>query len=110
MALRRSRMELMQGLVPYVGWALVLIASVWPISEFNHSIHDLAGKTTNVNVVATVSVTLSIALAGTVWSQRKRIREQQHELERQRGRLMEREESQLEQRGVVRGESERRRR
>jgi uncharacterized protein HemX len=90
-----TRLRIVEGLVPYVGRVLVLLAcapALWAVSRIAH---ELAGKNTSLNITVVLSVSFVISLGGVagvvaMWrkqrGQRERLqaaRERQERLEKE---------------------------
>jgi len=89
------------GVLRYVGMGLgygLVVAALWvPLQPVRHMVDALAGKNTRVSItlIATIAVSVSFVLGGTVVAYRVRYRSLQKEVVRLRARLREYEDARL---------------
>jgi hypothetical protein len=84
-----ARSEVIVASVPWAGRVAMIAASYYPLQAAQPMVEDLAGQTTHVTASISLSIAISVCLAGTYFVQRRKLRRQRDELERLRGRLEE---------------------
>jgi hypothetical protein len=84
MARLHRRYQLASDTLPWLGRVALVASSFLPLWAIQPMVGDLAGKETNINAVASVSLTASVVLGGTAIAQRRRIQSQREELKRLR--------------------------
>jgi hypothetical protein len=84
-----ARTEIMLSAIPWIGWAALVVLTYIPLQAVQPMIDDLAGKDTNVTMSVSLSIAINVVLAGTFFVQKARMKRQQRELIRLRGRLEE---------------------
>lgn len=99
--LRRERLHhryhLADATVPWLGRASLVAASWIPLQAIQPMIASLAGKSTTVDAVASVTATTSLIVSGGWYLERRKNRKQANELARLRGRTEQLEELPLRQ-------------
>lgn len=75
------------SIVGWCGRALVVGIFAIPLLTMQPMVRDLAGKTTNINAIMSVSIILNLALALSVASQMRQKKKKGEDLRRQRDRM-----------------------
>lgn len=86
-ALRKLRYGLWDRFVPWLGAGLLIVLSAIPLAVIGYWVHEVAGKTTNINAVISVSIAVNIAFAATIGIYEVRRRKQVTAIEELRGKL-----------------------